>query len=102
MAPQRRVLRTAEANQDLLEIWVYLAENSLETADRFLEELGEKSQALAEFPGMGRARPELAPGLRSFPVGRYVLFYLPAAEGIEVVRVLHGARDIQPPFFSRA
>jgi toxin ParE1/3/4 len=44
---------------------------------------------------MGRSRPELAPNLRSFPVGQYVIFYLPLAKGVEIVRVLHGARDFE-------
>ena len=49
-------------------------------------------------PMMGRARDELAPGVRSFPFGRYVVFYLPLDGGIDVVRVLHGARDIDAAF----
>jgi toxin ParE1/3/4 len=44
---------------------------------------------------MGRSRLELAPDLRSFPVGQYVIFYLPLPKGVEIVRVLHGARDIE-------
>ena len=40
------------------------------------------------------AREELASGLRSFPVRRYVVFYRPLVDAIEVVRVLHGARDV--------
>lgn len=47
---------------------------------------------------MGRARPELATGVRSFPFGRYVIFYAPLDDGIDVVRVLHGARDIDGIF----
>ena len=47
---------------------------------------------------MGRSRPELAASVHSFPVARYVVFYRPAADGIEVVRVLHGARDIGATF----
>jgi toxin ParE1/3/4 len=43
---------------------------------------------------MGRLRPELVPKLRSFPVGEYVVFYRSIRDGIEVVRVLNGARDI--------
>jgi toxin ParE1/3/4 len=43
---------------------------------------------------MGRSRPELATGLRSFPVGRYVIFYVPLSKGVEIVRVFHGARDV--------
>ena len=53
---------------------------------------------LARQAFIGRARRELAPGVRSFPLGRFVLFYCPTAAGIEVVRVLHGARDIGQVF----
>ena len=49
-------------------------------------------------PLIGRARPELLIDLRSLPFGRYVIFYLPRKRGIEVVRVLHGARDLKPLF----
>jgi hypothetical protein len=47
---------------------------------------------------MGRVRDELAADLRSFPFGRYVIFYEPIEDGIDVVRVLHGARDIDAVF----
>lgn len=47
---------------------------------------------------MGRAREELAADLRSFPFGRYVIFYAPVDEGIDVVRVLHSARDVDAAF----
>jgi toxin ParE1/3/4 len=47
---------------------------------------------------MGRARDELAANVRSFPFGRYVIFYAPMQDGIDVVRVLHSARDIDAVF----
>lgn len=47
---------------------------------------------------MGRKRDELVPNLRSFPVGNYLIFYRPINQGIEVLRVLHGARDIPSIF----
>jgi toxin ParE1/3/4 len=49
---------------------------------------------IAESPYIGREREELAPGIRSFPAGRYLIFYRPIADGIEIVRVLHGSRDV--------
>ena len=49
---------------------------------------------LAANPSAGRARDDLAPKIRSFPVGNYIVFYLPLSDGIEVVRVLHGRQDI--------
>lgn len=42
--------------------------------------------------------PELNSEIRSLAVGRYVVFYLPLSRGIEVVRVLHGSRDIESVF----
>jgi len=49
-------------------------------------------------PQLGRRREELSPRLHSFPVGRYVLFYRQVESGIEIARVLHGARDFPPLF----
>ena len=55
---------------------------------------------LASHPNLGRSRDELAEGLRSFPVGRYVIFYRAIPEGVEIVRVLHGSRDLNAIFTS--
>jgi len=46
----------------------------------------------------GRSRFDLSPELRGFPVGNYLVFYRPASDGIEIIRVLHGARDIPELF----
>jgi toxin ParE1/3/4 len=88
------ILRRPRAGEDLAEIWEYIAEDSEEQADAFLAAIDRKFQVLADRPGMGRARDELAEGLRSFPVGKYVVFYRPIPGGIEIIRVLHGARDM--------
>jgi toxin ParE1/3/4 len=86
---------------DLAEIWAYIAEDSRVHADDFAALIDRKLRALARRPGIGRPRPELNQGLRSFAVGRQVIFYLPLSDGIEVVRVLHGARDIEAVFEDR-
>jgi len=50
---------------------------------------------------MGRARPELADGLRSFPIRTpYIIFYVADANALLIVRVLHHARDIDTVYFS--
>jgi toxin ParE1/3/4 len=49
---------------------------------------------------MGRKVGELAPNLRSLPVGSYLIFYRPIDDGIQLIRVLHGARDITPEHFA--
>ena len=59
-----------------------------------MDALEVKFALLATQPRMGGQRHELLAELRSFPAGRYVNFYLANADGIELVRVLHGARDI--------
>lgn len=92
------VLVTPLAEEDLSDIWDYAAESDIERADRLLDLIYENCQRLAEYPEMGRARHELLVGLHSFTVKNYVIFYQPIADGIEVLRVLHGARDIHHVF----
>lgn len=90
------IIKRPCARTDLIEIWDYIADDSEARADAFIDTIDRKIRALAEQPNMGRARDELETGLRSFPVGRYVIFYLPIPEGVDIVRVLHGARDLEP------
>ena len=82
------------AEEDLLEIWSYIARDNPDAADRFIDLLTEKCELLAESPKIGRRREELAPRLYSFPVGRYVIFYQLAERGIEVARILSSYRDL--------
>jgi len=86
------------ASSDLVEIWSYIADDSVANADAFIDKLYETMQLLAGTPGSGRQREELAPGMQSFPYGRYVIFYRVVTGAIEIVRVLHGARDIEKLF----
>lgn len=92
------ILVTPLAQEDLGDIWDYASESGVERADRLLDLIYEKCQRLAEYPEMGRARHELLVNLRSFAVKHYVIFYQPIADGIEVLRVLHGALDIHRVF----
>ncbi len=94
----RRYRLSPEARSDLDSIWDYIADDNIPAADGLLHKVHEKLRLLAEAPGVGRPRDELAPGLRSLPVGNYLLFYRVIREGIEVVRVLHGARNLPPLF----
>lgn len=79
---------------DLADIWSFIADDSEANADRFLDKLETKLKLLATQPHMGRARPELMPKLQSFPYARYVVFFLAGPDGIDIVRVVHSARDI--------
>jgi toxin ParE1/3/4 len=87
-----------KAKADLSDIWQFMAEDSDDQADAFIDLIDQKFQLLAQQSGLGRRREELAEGLRSFPVGRYVIFYLAIPGGVQIVRVLHGARDIEVAF----
>jgi toxin ParE1/3/4 len=87
-----------EAIADLESIEDHIALDDVDQALAFIERLYEAMTLLAGQPLMGRARPELGVDIRSFPVGRYVIFYQPILNGIDVVRVLSGARDIDAAF----
>lgn len=89
---------TKRAASDLEEIHDFIARNSPKIAGRFIEKIRKTCRSLAESPGMGRKRKELFPGIRSFPIGNYVIFYRTAERGIEVVRVLSSYRDIDMSF----
>ena len=93
-----RVTRRPQAEADILEIWEYIAGDSISAADQWVDELHEKMSLWASQPLMGRARDELVPGVRSLTFGRYVVFFEPLPDGIDVVRVLHGSRDIDAIF----
>jgi toxin ParE1/3/4 len=93
-----RILVTPRASSDLTEIWGYIAEDSVANADLFIDKLHKTIQVLANQPGAGRRRDELASGILSFPIGRYIVFYRSKGNTIEIVRVLHGSRDIQAIF----
>ena len=94
------VVVTAEAESDLEEIATYISEQSVEIALRFVQELREKCESLADAP---RGYP-LVPrhehlGIRRRPFGNYLIFYRVRPDVIEVVHVLHGARDYEPLLF---
>lgn len=93
-----KILLRPEAERDLDEIWLYIAQDNPASADKFLDEIEETSRKLARFKNMGRNRDELYPGLQSFPVGKYLIFYMPISGGIEIIRVLHGMMDIDAFF----
>ena len=95
-----RLLKRPEAESDLDEIWLYIAQDNPANADRFLDRLQERCLALADFPQMGTSRNDLKTGLRCHPWERYLIFYFPIEDGVDIVRVLHGARDLDAIFDS--
>ncbi|MGA8872152.1 MAG: type II toxin-antitoxin system RelE/ParE family toxin [Candidatus Acidiferrales bacterium] len=73
--------------------------SSLEIADRLVDSITEQFLLLAQYPHIGRRRDEdLRPGLRSFPVLDYVIFYRVQDVDVVILRVLHGSRDVKAQF----
>jgi toxin ParE1/3/4 len=95
-----QVIRRPRAQRDLDEIASYLQQDSPNVAIRFLERAEETFALLASMPRMGRrylSEHARLQDLRVWSVSgfdSYRIFYRPIDGGIEVVRVLHGARDI--------
>lgn len=88
------LVRRPKAEDDLIEIWTYIAQEDEAAADRVLEKIEKTLSMISRHPTAGRSRPELFADLRSFPVGPYILFYVVTDSGIELIRVLSGYRDI--------
>jgi toxin ParE1/3/4 len=93
-----QVTRTDQADEDLVEILAYLGQHIPPAANRFAADVERACRLLAQLPEMGALCEELAPGLRRFPIGKYVLFYQPTDDAIVVIRVVHGSRDIPALF----
>jgi len=84
---------SALAEQDLEEIWSYVAEDaSPAAADRLIDAIIDRFELLAEQPRMGRLRPEFGEGVRSFAVEGYVIYYRHEGD-VLIARILHGRRD---------
>ena len=86
-----------QALADLDDIWEAIARDDVEAAGQVLSSLRQRFPRLADFPGLGRAS-SYGQALRRFAVPPYIIFYRPAEDGIEVVRVLHGARNPEQTF----
>ena len=98
MSTKYRVIISDQARKDLIDIWQYIALDSIENANRFIDLVYEKCIELSHMPEIGRMRNELVPGIRSLPIKRYVIFYMVREKNIEIARVLSGYRDLASIF----
>ncbi|MBV6625989.1 MAG: type II toxin-antitoxin system RelE/ParE family toxin [Rivularia sp. (in: Bacteria)] len=87
-----------EAVQDLDEICEYIARNNAKAASKLFDEIRQKCKLIADFPNMGKSYERLAPNLRGFIVKEYLIFYYPRQDGIDVVHVVNGYRDLEALF----
>ena len=94
----RRVRRAPRAVADADEIWLSVALDSERAADRLVARFYEAEAKLAEYPELGRARIELGPTIRSWTIEPYLIFYAVEPDAVVILRILHGARDLDELF----
>jgi toxin ParE1/3/4 len=86
---------SAQATLDLEEICESMALVNRNGAIALFEALREKCRKVAQFPNMGKNYGDIAPNLRGIIAGNYIVFYFPRADGIDVVRIINGYRDLE-------
>ena len=98
-----QILFLPEAREDLRGIWRYLANaaGSIISAERVVDQIHAACRRYASQPELGERRPDLATDVRCFAVGSFVVYYEPLSDGIRVVQVIHGARDVAVLFRKR-
>ena len=90
----RRIVRSARADEDLIEIWLWIAREDSAAADRVLDAIAARWSQLAEHPLSGSARDDIEPGLRHLVAGRYFVLYRVETAAIRASRVPHRRRRI--------
>jgi toxin ParE1/3/4 len=91
-------LLTLEAKRDLEEIHDFIAQDNPTVALSFINWIQEKCHTVAASPEIGRKREELGMELRSFPIKNYIIFYRIKNANIQIIRILHAARDVESVF----
>jgi len=93
---------TPQAEADILEIWDYIADDSEDRADEVVSKLRQAFVQLGRNPGLGHRRPTIATRRHRFwIVYSYVAVYLWEREPVQIVAVVHGARQIETVLASR-
>ena len=93
-----KIKLSLQAVEDLKEIWLYIANDSLSISDRFVDEIYSKCKTVSENPDIGRRRENLIPGIRSISFKRYIIFYRKGKDKIDVIRILSAYRDFESIF----
>ena len=84
----------AAAEADLVEAWLQVADDGgPDRADEYISKLQAICELIASQPDIGVDRPDIAKGVRSFPVDRYVIYYEQHGPTLSVLRVWHTAQD---------
>ncbi len=94
----KRHIISQPAIKDLEEIIDYFSSRNVDTGERFINEFEKKCKNLANFPNMGRSYDDMKPSLRGLPIAGYIIFYRIINDGIEIIRVVSGYRDLESLF----
>jgi len=91
----KALLVAREAEADLDEIWSFIdrREDSPSRADSVVSELAQRFVVIASAPSIGKRQDHIEPGMRSLPVGNYVVYYRETGEHVLIMRVVHAARS---------
>jgi toxin ParE1/3/4 len=87
-----------QAIQDLDDICDYIAQQNPSAASNLFDAIRQKCRQIAEFPNMGKSYKRLSNELRGFVVSDYIVFYYPRLDGIDIVRIVSGYRDLESLF----
>jgi toxin ParE1/3/4 len=93
-----RYLINVVASRDLNEIADYFANNNLEAGEEFFQAFNRKCQQLVDFPNSGKSYANIRADLRGLSVAGYIVFYRLLDDGIEILRVVSGRRNLQDLF----
>ena len=88
------VRRTNRAEAALDEIWLWIAQDNIAAAEEFTDRVEAAENRLGRFPEIGQARPDLAEGVRHWPLPPYLIIYRVEPDCVLVLRIVHGARDL--------
>lgn len=94
----KRHIISQPAIKDLEEIIDYFSNRNIEAGERFINEFEKKCKNLADFPNMGRSYDDVKPSLRGSPLAGYIIFYRIVDDGIEIIRVVSGYRNLESLF----
>ena len=88
-----------DADRDLEEIFLYWGERAgEEVADRLIDSITERFWLLGEYPQAGPACNDIAPGVRCFPVGEYLIYYRKAGKYTDILHVFRSTQDQKKTF----
>ncbi len=82
-----------QAVEDIASIALFIAADNPHAAQTWADGIQKSCRRIGDMPGIGAPRPEVTAGLRILPVGNYLILYVQTETGVDVLRVIHGARD---------